>query len=168
MTFTFDPRLAVLAVSALVMLWAMISDMRALRIPNSCALATLVLAIVYGALSPGYDWLNHAGAFVVLFAICFVLFHFNLLGGGDVKLISAMGFWLGFAHLLPFLLMMTVAGAALAVFLAVIKALRGRSKAGGTENTEGWRKQAMPYGVAIAFAGLVYFATLANGLLNPA
>lgn len=163
-----DPRLVILVVAVIIMLWGMISDIKQLRIPNAVSVGTLACAILYGALTPQFNWLMHIGAFVVLFSICFLLFHFHLLGGGDVKLISVMSFWTGFAYLLPFLLMMTVAGAALAVGLAVIKALRGRSKAGENKNQESWRTQAMPYGVAITVAALAYYAYLANGLLSPA
>lgn len=162
-----DPRLLVLAAAVIIMLWIAISDSKQLRIPNVAVIATFALAIVYGALTPQFNWLMHIGAFVVLFAICFALFHFGFLGGGDTKLIPVMGFWTGFAYLLPFLLMMTVAGAVLAVSIAVIKALRGRSKAGENDRSEAWRKTAMPYGVAIFVAALVYYAILAREVLNP-
>lgn len=165
LNLNLDPRLLLLLVAVALLLWCAISDIKKLRIPNSAVLANLCVAILYGALTPQFNWLMHSGALLVLFAITFLLFHFNLLGGGDVKLISVMGFWTGFAHLLPFLLMMTVAGAVLAVGLAVIKALRGRSKAGENENTEAWRKKAMPYGVAIAVAALAFYAELARALL---
>lgn len=168
MSFDADPRLLILAIAALSVLWAAASDIKKFRIPNAASTVCFATAIIYASLTPQYNWLMHIGAFVVLFVICFALFHFGWLGGGDVKLISAMGFWTGFAYLLPFLLIMTVAGAVLAVSFAVIKALRGRSKAGETKNTEAWRTAAMPYGVAISVAALVFYAHLAQEILYSA
>ena len=50
-----------------------------------------------------------------------VLFAFNKMGGGDVKLITAVAFWAGFECGGELLLYITLAGGALAIVLIIIR-----------------------------------------------
>ena len=66
------------------------------------------------------------------------------MGGGDVKLIAALALWLPVSPLLWMLVVMSLLGGALTLILMIEKWVRNR-----TETPE------IPYGVAIAIAGLV-------------
>ncbi|MGE3770940.1 MAG: prepilin peptidase [Bdellovibrionales bacterium] len=161
-----DIALIVLAAASLTMLFIMWSDIRQFRIPNIATALLLILGIIFGFVTNNFDWLSHASAALILFIICFALFHYGLLGGGDTKLIPVVGFWVGFAYLLPFLLIMTGAGAVLGIVVAVFSAIRTRKLSADAENKTAWRKKAMPYGVAIGFASLVFFIKTAYELLG--
>ena len=89
-----------------------------------------------------------AGIFVI-FAFCFAI---GAMGGGDVKLITALSLWLPFVALMQMLFVMAVLGGVVTLVTLVIHKIRKRS--GPPE---------VPYGVAISIAGVW---VLANDLLT--
>ncbi|WOE74614.1 A24 family peptidase [Alterisphingorhabdus coralli] len=78
-----------------------------------------------------------------VFTIFTGLFALGAMGGGDVKLLSALALWFSWQDMLMLVLVMSIAGGILTLFMAMVHTIR-RSKG----NLE------IPYGVAIAFAGL--------------
>ncbi len=94
-------------------------------IPNSITVALIALFVVTALLLPydmGWrDWLSHLGAAGAVLAGGAVMFAFNKMGGGDVKLITAVAFWAGFEHLADLLLFIAVTGGALAIGLMVLR-----------------------------------------------
>ena len=83
----------------------------------------------------------------MLFAILFVL---NAMGGGDVKLIAALGLWFPLPTMHNLLIIMSISGGLLT--LAMLVHHRLTKKPGRPE---------IPYGIAISFAGLwVIFQTI--------
>ena len=129
-------------------------------IPNAIAVALVVLFIATALLLPfemtWMEWLSHVGAAAAVFIGGAVLYAFNKMGGGDVKLLTAVAFWAGFEHLTELLLYVAVAGGVLAIGLMVLRRL---IMSLGSANTrlakiklprvllEG---EAVPYGLAIA------------------
>ena len=104
-----------------------------------------------------------------------VLFAFNLVGGGDAKLMAAGALWMGFDLALPFLAYITIFGGMLSL---VILAYR-RFVPGAILALPGWAMRlhqhggGIPYGIAIAAAGLALypqtpFFTALRGLMRPA
>lgn len=79
-----------------------------------------------------------------LFGLCASAFHYGLMGGGDVKLIGAVALWLPLSLLATMLVIMSLVGGAITLLLAVERLCRR-----GTKPIE------VPYGVAIAMAGLL-------------
>jgi prepilin peptidase CpaA len=69
------------------------------------------------------DWLSHLGAAAAVLAGGAVMFAFNKMGGGDVKLMTAVAFWSGFGYLGNLLLYIALAGGALAIGLIIIRKL---------------------------------------------
>ncbi|WP_439534954.1 prepilin peptidase, partial [Polymorphobacter sp.] len=53
---------------------AAIEDLRRFEIPDQLSIALVALAIAYGALTPGFDWLSHIAAPLAVFAIGLLLF----------------------------------------------------------------------------------------------
>lgn len=138
--------LGLLAVLGLLLLAAGIEDARQRTISNWTNLAVALLA-------PGWWWAQGyapwpdmavqllVGAVALLvFAGVFAL---GMMGGGDVKLIAALALWLPIAPLTVMLTVMSIAGGVVTIVMMAERR---------------WRKTdvlEVPYGVAIAFAGLL-------------
>ena len=134
---------AVLAASLIV---AAAGDLRSRLIPNRLNLAIAVTAIPFWWLSGYALWPDIAiqiGLAAAVFCFFALLFHFGMMGGGDVKLLGAIALWLPLASMLKLLVIMSVAGGVLALVMLV----RQRRLNNG-------KKTEVPYGVAISFAGL--------------
>ena len=96
-------------------------------IPNTITVALVALFIVTALLlsfDMGWrDWMSHFGAAAAVLAGGAVMFAFNKMGGGDVKLMTAVAFWSGFEYLADLLLYIALAGGALAIGLIVLRKL---------------------------------------------
>ena len=143
----------------LLIVYAMISDITKLVIPNWLSISLLILFLAHFAI--GYPSVSLASNFAVMgvvFACTALLFHFGFLGGGDVKLMTVLSLWVGPDHILEFIVLVNILGALLALF--VIRASRMVDR-NPTENSRilttvgAWRSQGIcPYGIAIGSAAL--------------
>jgi prepilin peptidase CpaA len=101
-----------------VALAACITDLRTRRIPNAltfgAAAAGLVFHAAWGS-GPGFS----VAGWAVGVAVFFVPFVLGGLGGGDVKLLGALGAWLGPKLVLWLALYTGIAGGVLAVIVAI-------------------------------------------------
>jgi prepilin peptidase CpaA len=103
-----------------VALVACMTDLRSRRIPNVLTFGAAAAGIVFHAVVPGGDtvttavlgWVVGAGVFFIPFAL-------GGLGGGDVKLLAALGAWLGPAGIIWAALYTGVAGGVMAIVAAV-------------------------------------------------
>ncbi len=129
-------------------------------IPNAITVALVALFVVTALLLP-FDmgwrgWLSHLGAAGAVLVGGAVLFAFKKMGGGDVKLITAVAFWAGFEYVAELLLYITLAGGALAIGLMIARRILFGLMASG--NTLSKLKvprvlltgEPVPYGLAIA------------------
>ena len=143
------------AALALLLVWAGIEDVRTREIANWKNAAIALMAPLWWlslGLAPWPDMALQMGLALLVFAVFCVAFHFGQMGGGDVKLIGALSLWLPLAPLVTMLVVMSVVGGAVTlIFLVEHKIKR---KPGVVE---------IPYGVAIAVAGLI---SLREPLLN--
>ena len=161
---------------------AAVGDWRRYLIPNWISLAILALyppfvlsSNLLGSPSVAVPWLASLGVAAIVFIVLAALFAMNKLGGGDVKLISALSLWAGPGLLAGFLVITSLAGGVLALVFLVRSRLRKKvsgsmeaDRAGpGTkkrdhdddatgETTEGAKIEPLqiPYGVAIACGGI--------------
>jgi prepilin peptidase CpaA len=138
---------ALLAALALLLVSAGIQDARTREIANWKNAAILALAPLWWwsnglALLP--DIAIQLALAGVVFALFCTAFYFNWMGGGDVKMIGALAMWLPFQALAWMLIVMSLLGGALTLLLVVERLIR--RKDGAIE---------IPYGVAIALAGLI-------------
>jgi prepilin peptidase CpaA len=131
---------------AIALLVAAFTDIRRRQIDN-----WLNLAIALGA--PAFWWSQGlalwpdvalqfavaAGAFAVFAA----LFAFKAMGGGDVKLLTALALWIPFYEYMQLLLIMSVVGGVLTIMLVFWHVARHQRD-----------RIAVPYGVAIAVGAL--------------
>jgi prepilin peptidase CpaA len=88
------------------------------------------------------------GIAVVTFAVFAAAFHIGAMGGGDVKLITALSLWLPPSVFVGMLVVMSLVGGAVTLVMMVEHRIkRGADGSGGQIE--------VPYGVAIAAAGLL-------------
>lgn len=143
------------AVLGLLLVSAGIQDLRMREISNAKNAAIALLAPLWW-LSIGLDpWPGMAiqlGVALVVFAIFIGAFALGQMGGGDVKLIGALALWLTPLKLLDMLMAMAIAGGVLTLIFLIDR--RWHRRDGPVE---------VPYGVAIAVAGLL---ALSEPLLN--
>jgi prepilin peptidase CpaA len=105
---------------------AMVIDVRSRRIPNLLTLPLLVAGLGVAAATRGWGGLADAIAGGLLLGVPYVaLFLFAGGGGGDAKLMAAIGAWVGFASGVVVLLAVLISGAVLGLAYA---AARGRLK----------------------------------------
>ena len=146
------------------------SDGRRYRIPDRDSIALVIAFIAWTAAGlwahgwNGAAWSalgGHATAGLAAFIVGAVLFALGLWGGGDAKLLAAMAVWTGFAGLPRLVLVMAIAGGVLAVVLLAWRRLPFGKTAGpkvedgGAAGAGGY----LPYGVAIALAGLDWWSS---------
>jgi prepilin peptidase CpaA len=98
---------------------ACVTDLRTRRIPNVLTFGAALTGSVYQFASGGIDGLGHSALGWLLGAVIFILpFALGGLGGGDVKLLAALGAWLGPADVLWLSLYTGVAGGVMAVVVS--------------------------------------------------
>ncbi len=88
------------------------------------------------------------GVALVAFAVLCGMFAMRVMGGGDVKLLTALALWLPWQPFMQLLLYMSLIGGVLTVVLGAWHVMRRQRD-----------KLKIPYGVAIASAGLLVMAT---------
>lgn len=115
------PQLIVLAFVLLEVV-ALLYDVWSLTIPNPVTYGIASLFLIGGLLDPGaVAWLDHLAAGLLVLAICVALFAFRIIGGGDVKLYAATALWFGLSDLPGLLLLVGIAGIALAIVLLSVR-----------------------------------------------
>jgi prepilin peptidase CpaA len=136
-----------LGLLAILLVYAAIVDIRTFTISNRLNLAIALLAPV-SWLSAGVPLWPDAAIIVAVAAGVFVLlavaFYAGMMGGGDVKLAAALALWFSPVTTLNFLIYMSIGGGVLTAVVLLLH--RAKKKPGKPE---------VPYGVAIAFGGLV-------------
>ncbi len=167
MTATFAQQIALLGCAGLLV-WAAVGDIIHFRIANRLSLA---VAALFGAYATA-GWL--AGTPVAalsglvagfgVFIAGFLLYSRGLLGGGDVKLFSAVALWSGLDGLPQLVFIVALAGGVMALGMVGAKTFSYvRQPASRPAGLPMWRallRQPAPYGVAIAAGGLVFIARL--------
>ena len=161
------PTLTVLAI-------ATATDLRSRRIPNWLVLPFLVAGIAVSIWQHGWHGLGQSVAGIALGAASFgVLFCMGGMGMGDVKLIAAIGAWVGAAQLVTAMVFTGLAGGLIAVCWALRGGFLGELLTGSGELMFGWRQRGlkphpeltlsnprarkMPYAPAIAIGTLLSF-----------
>src|SRR4026208_251282 len=102
-----------------LMAFAASSDLLTMTISNRVSLLLaggfFALAVFSGMGTT--EILLHLGAGAVVLAMAFGFFARGWIGGGDAKLAAATALWLGFDHLLPYVIYASVFGGALTILL---------------------------------------------------
>jgi prepilin peptidase CpaA len=140
---------------AIMLLVAAVGDLRTREISNVLNGAIALLAVPFWfslGLDPWPGMALQAAVALGVFLVFALLFHFGMMGGGDVKLLAALALWLPVGAVLNLLVIMSIVGG----LLTLVMMLRHRMK-----KNEG--ELEVPYGVAIALGG---FWVIAEPFLN--
>ena len=138
--------LCLLGIAVLMALAAAVWDLRTRTIPNALNAAIALLAIPFWWASGMKIWPDMAiqlGIGLVLFAMFTAAFAIGAMGGGDVKLIGALGLWLPLDAVMPLLIVMSIAGGVLTIVMLVRHKLAKHR-----------HQLEIPYGVAIAIGAV--------------
>jgi prepilin peptidase CpaA len=136
-------------------------DLLTMTIPNRVSIilvcAFLPLTLFFGLTLPEIA-VHFAGAAIV-FSVCFALFSFNVMGGGDAKLLAAAALWFGFNQsLLLFVIYVAYVGGLVTILILM---LRSRAQMiidlGVPLPHSLLHAKKIPYGIAIAIGGLLAY-----------
>jgi len=150
-----------LALFPAMMAFAASSDFLTLTISNRVSLILVggfVALAVIGGVSAA-DVLSHLAAGCVVLVAAFSLFARGIIGGGDAKLAAATALWLGFDHLLPYLLYASLLGGALSVGLIWFRMAPlpdWLARQDWAQRLHG-KDAGVPYGIALAAAALAVY-----------
>ena len=101
----------------------------------------------------------HAGAGAIVLVVAFVFFTLGWIGGGDAKLAAAISLWLGFDHLLQYLVNAALLGGVLTLLMINFRVL----PLPGFMLRWAWivrlhqKDAGVPYGIALAAAALLVY-----------
>jgi prepilin peptidase CpaA len=139
-------------------------DLRTRRISNALtgAIATLSpirIILLRDPVAAGYTLMASAA----VFAAGFLFFWRGMFGGGDAKLVAATALLIGYHDLFGFLFVMSLCGGALGLAILARDKFRPRLWRPSpsariplpTEATAALARSTVPYGVAIAVAGII-------------
>ena len=161
------PTLTVLAV-------ATFTDLRSRRIPNWLVLPFMLAGVVVSGCTHGWHGLAQSFYGLGLGALLFgILCWLGGMGMGDVKLVAAIGAWIGPGQLLTALVVTGMAGGVMAICWAIAGGYLGDLFSGTGDLIASWRKRGMrphptlildnpvtrkmPYAPAIAAGTLISF-----------
>lgn len=131
---------------AIALLVAAATDIRRRQIDNWLNAGIALGAPLFWWASGMSVWPDVAmqlGVALAAFAILAVMFNFGMMGGGDVKLLTALALWIQPNWFLELLIIMALLGGVLTIGMGAWHVMRRQRE-----------RLAIPYGVAISAAGL--------------
>jgi len=144
-----------------MMLFAATSDLFTMTISNRVSLVLVAgfFGLAYASGMSLHDLLSHLGAAIAVLAIAFAFFARGWIGGGDAKLAAATALWLGFGHLVDYVLYASILGGILTLMLINFRlmtlpaALAEQAWVQRLHRLDG----GVPYGIALAAAALLIY-----------
>lgn len=146
-----------------LMAFAAFSDLFTMRISNKLVLvlAAAFFAVALVAGMPVEQMGIHALTAAVTLLVAFSFFAFGWIGGGDAKLIAATALWFGFPGAIAYVIYASLLGGSLTLTLLGVRRLPLPPQL----KIVGWieklhdSKTGVPYGIALAAAGLFVYPT---------
>jgi prepilin peptidase CpaA len=153
--------LFVLGLFPAAMAFAAASDLVSMTISNRVSIALVLGFFLVAALvgMPVAEIGRHVLACLVVLAFSFAFFTRGWIGGGDAKLTAATALWIGFPLLLEYLMIAALIGGAITLLLLQLRQVplpapltgqRWLTRLHSIEN-------GIPYGIALAAAGLIVY-----------
>ena len=152
---------ALLLVFPAAMAMAAAMDLLTMTIPNRISLVLVAGFLVLAPLSGlGLtEMATHLGTGLAMLAIGVLLFLPGWIGGGDAKLFAAASLWIGFEQLLAYAVYASILGGVLTIGFVVLRTF----PLPGVLLKYDWlarlhdSKSGIPYGIALAAAGLLVY-----------
>ncbi len=153
--------LLIVTVFPAAMALAAATDLFTMTVPNRIA---LLLVAGFAVLAPlvGLGW-SEIGLHVVLAAaalvVTFAMFSLGWIGGGDAKLFAATCLWFGPGMILIYSVYAALIGGALTLLILALRSVPLPAML----NSQGWlvrlhsSNEGVPYGIALAAAGLLVY-----------
>lgn len=152
---------AILVIFPLCMAMAACSDLLTMTIPNrlSVILIASFLAVAPFAGLSLQDVLMHLAGGGIVFAVCFALFAFGIMGGGDAKILAASALWFGFDQsLLVYTIYVSIFGGLLSLAILAMRSQHNLIMAYGIPMPRTMmHKKKVPYGIAIGAAAFIAY-----------
>jgi prepilin peptidase CpaA len=150
-----------LGILAAAVVAAAVEDAFRLRISNlTCAVIALTALVAMAFTTPSTALLQNFALFALILLIGTFAFSAGLFGGGDIKLLAAMGLWLNLRGGMLLVTTVLLAGGIVAIAYIAANLLRKRS-------TGSLKSRRVPYGVAIAI-GALFTIALSREARTPA
>ena len=149
----------------LTMAFAASSDLLTMRISNKLVLLLAAGFVVMALIveMPLQQFAMHILCAFTVLVVAFAMFALRWIGGGDAKLAAATTLWLGFGQTLPYLAYTAILGGVLTLVILILRRLPMPLFLSRFD----WLsrlldpKQGVPYGVAMAVAGLMTYSNTA-------
>jgi prepilin peptidase CpaA len=144
-----------------LMVFAAFSDLFTMTISNRVSLALIVIffGLAFAFHMPLSDIGLHVSCGLAVLVCTFTLFAFGWIGGGDAKLCAATALWVGWDHLADYSLLSALLGGGLTLLFLQMrkwplpKWLYAQQWVARLHD----RNNGVPYGIALAIAGLVIY-----------
>jgi len=144
-----------------MMAFAASSDLLTMTIANRISLILVGGFCLLAALTGigAAELLSHVGAAALVLVVVFVFFTRGWIGGGDAKLAAATALWLGFDHLVDYLIYASLFGGVLTLLIIQFRALPLPQVFAGRQWAERLHRRGggVPYGIALAAAALLVY-----------
>ena len=110
-----------LSALALILCLASYTELRDNRIPNALTLGGIGAGFILGYLPGGITLGSSLGGFLIGFGFLFIFYMVGGMGGGDVKLMGAVGALFGHQLIQPTLVYTAIVGGIMAIFAVIWK-----------------------------------------------
>lgn len=149
----------------IAMVIAASSDLLTMRISNKLVLLLTVgfFIVAIATNLPLQQVAMHVLCAFIVLAVAFGLFALRMIGGGDAKLAAATTLWLGFGMTLPYLAYAALFGGVLTILILVVRGI----PLSPVLARMGWvarlhnKRSGIPYGIALAVAGITVYSNSA-------
>lgn len=152
---------AIFVIFPLCLAFAAFSDLFTMTIPNRISVILLgafaIIAPLIGLSAPVIG--THLVAGLIVFATCFTLFAFGIMGGGDAKLLTASAVWFGLNNsLMEFLIYVSIFGGLLTLVVLMLRKQENTILAAGIPVPHLlFTAKKIPYGIAICVGGFLAY-----------
>jgi prepilin peptidase CpaA len=147
------------------MAFAASSDLLTMRISNKLVLLLVVAFCIVAVMidMPLQQFAMHVTCAMIVLVVGFTLFALRWIGGGDAKLAAATTLWLGFGLAVPYLIYAALAGGVLTLAVLTLRRLPLTPFLARYRWLERLHdpKSGVPYGIALAVAGLMMYSNSA-------
>src|SRR6202521_4276847 len=144
-----------------MMAFAASSDLLTMTISNRVSLILVggFFALALGSGMNVMDVLSHGGAACIALVVAFGFFTRGWIGAGDANVAAATALWVGFDHLLPYLVYASLFGGALTLALLQFRLSPLPTALAGQKWLERLHQKdaGVPYGIALAAAALAVY-----------
>lgn len=128
-THGFNINMVLLAIATAILIAIIFIDLQYYEIPNEYNLTLLLIGIVwiFTHLSTWQNWVL-GGIISFGFYLLLMMLSKGNLGGGDVKLVGALGLMVGFQWLIPFIMVTFLMGSIVSLVLLFLKKKKKQDK----------------------------------------